>query len=241
MAFLIIAHDGQTVAYLSRLIGVLNKPGHFVMVHVDAKARRELHDLVKGLEGEQSADYGTVRLVTPAVQVSWAGPSMLHAMLLGLRQLDELSSLWGHVIVISGSDFPVKPVDHMAKLLRSFGPSSHFEMFLQLPEFARARGLDLPWVECENFVYKVHSSRPQIEVPVPLPLKMLGIPGQKLHLYASRVSKSVHCVCHLLPSVRSPRVRAGNRRVGGQLMDNSLALFHQVPRLVPLRPVHERP
>jgi hypothetical protein len=49
LAFLILTHDKQTVAYLSRLIEALNKPGHIVLVHVDAKVRPKApHNLKNG-------------------------------------------------------------------------------------------------------------------------------------------------------------------------------------------------
>jgi len=55
-------------------------------------------------------------------------------MLVGFRQLAEMSKThpWGHAMVISGSDYPVKSVDHMSRLLKHFGPTSHFEIFQQV-------------------------------------------------------------------------------------------------------------
>eukprot|EP00283_Hemiselmis_rufescens_P005475 CAMPEP_0173430894 /NCGR_PEP_ID=MMETSP1357-20121228/9195_1 /TAXON_ID=77926 /ORGANISM="Hemiselmis rufescens, Strain PCC563" /LENGTH=609 /DNA_ID=CAMNT_0014395305 /DNA_START=135 /DNA_END=1964 /DNA_ORIENTATION=- len=158
LAFLILAHGGQSHDFLQRLVGNLARPEHFVMIHVDAKAPKELHEFVAKLGKTVS---GNVKAQAPAREVAWGGSSMLQVMIEGTKLMLEWSEDWKHLFFISGSDFPVKTVEHMSKVMHTFGATSHFEIFHQLPQYVHNRGADQAWVECENFVYKVGTNRPQ--------------------------------------------------------------------------------
>jgi len=159
LAFLILVHEGQSRDFLERLVGQLARPEHYIMIHVDAKAPQDLHAFVEKLS--KATTSGNVRSQQPPREVSWGGSSMLQVMIEGVKSLLGWSGEWKHVFVVSGSDFPVKSVDHMSRVMNTFGPSSHFEIFNQLPRYIRHRGADNAWVECDNFVYKVGSDRPQ--------------------------------------------------------------------------------
>jgi len=78
----------------------------------------------------------------------------------GVRVLVEAEEEWRHVLVVSGSDYPIVPVSHMSTRYAALPHYSHFEVFQQNAGFLKNRGLHFTFVECGGWNYKIRDNRP---------------------------------------------------------------------------------
>nr|WP_179446636.1 beta-1,6-N-acetylglucosaminyltransferase [Naumannella cuiyingiana] len=129
-AAVIVAHDQPT--HLHRLIAALDPLP--VFLHIDAGAPRDLwREMTAGLPER-------VRLL-PRVQVSWAGFGVLQAELLGYRA--ALRTGAEHIIVCTGSDYPLVSTDRIVRTLRDRrGFSFGYMQALPIAEWGPTRGYD---------------------------------------------------------------------------------------------------
>jgi hypothetical protein len=108
VAYLILAH--QDPAQLSRLIRALDHRADF-FVHIDAKV--DLRPFIEGAAGS------SVRFLEGRVAVTWAGFSMVGAILALIQGALASGSGYSHLVLLSGADYPIKPasviVDHLAR------------------------------------------------------------------------------------------------------------------------------
>lgn len=112
IAFGVLAHQDPTMA--KRLCAALE--GHPVVLHVDATT-----------DIEPFRDIPGVRLVQDRVDVRWGGFSEVDAVLGVYRDcLDELGSSPGaKVALLSGADFPVRPLDEFFDYAETVPWSEH--------------------------------------------------------------------------------------------------------------------
>ena len=157
MAFVVIVSAEQTFSALVRLLHALDGPGHSYLVHVDAKAPEALHSQAASLPSLMS-DARALRVLKP-ISVSWGGPSMLRVELEAIRELLGTGRYWRHVLVLSGSDYPLRTVDEMSASFARLGPFSHFEIFYQHDGFLSNRGYEHVCVECAGWTYRVRSGK----------------------------------------------------------------------------------
>mmetsp|Transcript_3849 Transcript_3849/g.13877 ORF Transcript_3849/g.13877 Transcript_3849/m.13877 type:complete len:516 (-) Transcript_3849:1331-2878(-) len=163
LAFLIMIDERQTPQSVQRLVDRLVLPRNFIIIHVDGKSSASFHSELLRLENDN------VHILPRSASrpVAWGGPSMLRVELEGMRYLVEHGG-WDHVLVLSGTDYPVKTVENMASAMSSIGAKSCLEIFPQEEHAVMARGLDRMFVECENYVHVVGNKTRA------LPLKMWG-------------------------------------------------------------------
>eukprot|EP00802_Teleaulax_amphioxeia_P009966 Tamp_09991.p1 GENE.Tamp_09991~~Tamp_09991.p1 ORF type:complete len:689 (-),score=89.38 Tamp_09991:31-1950(-) len=157
LAFIIIASTEQSVESLAHLLSALDAPLHSYALHLDASAPKEMHAALATL-GANLSDPASLSILPP-LEVSWGGPSMLQVELEGLKALLGSGRSWRHVLVISGSDFPVRSVHEMSVRYGGLGEYSHFEIFYQHERFLGNRGFELAFVECGGWNYKVRKGR----------------------------------------------------------------------------------
>lgn len=112
IVFAVLAHHDPEM--LRRLAAEL--AGHSIVVHVDAKSDITPFEDIPGIQ-----------LVPDRVAVHWGGFSVVEAMLRVYRAaLDELADdPDGAVALISGSDFPVRPVDEFERYVDEMPWSEH--------------------------------------------------------------------------------------------------------------------
>lgn len=107
IAYLVIAHFDP--AHLARLVRALDDTGD-VYVHVDGKV--ELSQFRDALAGGPP-----VHFIEPRVRVAWAGISQIDASLRMLRAVLDTGIDYGHLVMLSGTCYPLKPPRAIAAYL----------------------------------------------------------------------------------------------------------------------------
>jgi Core-2/I-Branching enzyme len=110
VAYLIRAHHDP--AHLTRLIERLADGRTSFYLHVSALTPRETYDEMR----DSLAARDDVVWV-PRVKTRYGGFSLVRATLAGLRQMLEAGDLPGHVVQLSGQDYPLQPPDRINPLL----------------------------------------------------------------------------------------------------------------------------
>lgn len=105
VAYLILAHNHPL--QVARLVDRLRHPGARIYIHVDAKA-----DLRPFLDVLREKD---VVLLRDRVSVFWGGYSVVEATLALMRT--ALRDGFGYAVLLSGSDYPIKPAGHIHDFL----------------------------------------------------------------------------------------------------------------------------
>jgi hypothetical protein len=109
LAFLIMAHTDPQ--HLSRLTSVLAASGD-VFVHLDGKVGTDAFH-------ERLSRQPEVHIVEPRVPVAWAGISQVDASLTLIRSAIAHYTDYGHLILLSGSCYPLKSPTEIEKFLGS--------------------------------------------------------------------------------------------------------------------------
>lgn len=97
-AYLILAHNNPIL--LSRLVERISTENSDVYIHVDAKSEIEHFS---GLNGER------LHFTAERVPVFWADFSLVTATLLLIKTALAASRHYDHLILLSGSDYPLRP------------------------------------------------------------------------------------------------------------------------------------
>ena len=109
LAYLIMAHSDPQ--HLSRLTRSLAASGD-VFVHLDGKARTDAFH-------EHLSRQPEVHIVEPRVPVAWAGISQVDASLTLIRSAIAHCADYGHLILLSGSCYPLRSQREIGKFLGS--------------------------------------------------------------------------------------------------------------------------
>lgn len=117
MGYLILNHRPAT--QLVRLVGALRRqqPECAIVVH---------HDRFRCALDRDELDRQGVDVITSPRPIDWGGFAMVEAVWSGLRRL-ALSSDVAWVVVLSGQDYPVKPLVGFAAALRDLDADALFE------------------------------------------------------------------------------------------------------------------
>jgi hypothetical protein len=105
LAYVILAH--KLPAQLGRLVSAVYHPDDLFYVHIDAKVpdapfRAEL--------SERFTDASNIRYVS-RVRCDWAGFGHVEATLRGMKAALARSSSFTHVLLLTGQDYPIKPIE----------------------------------------------------------------------------------------------------------------------------------
>jgi hypothetical protein len=113
LAFLIIAHDHPQ--NLLRLASRLSREGDLVVIHWDKKSTFDIREFLR--HEMSAADYGSV-LFSKRFDVQWGRWSMVEATLGCLEQVMVSGREVDYVILLSGADYPIRPLSHLKAFLQ---------------------------------------------------------------------------------------------------------------------------
>lgn len=142
LAFVVLAHGEWST--LARLVDVIAAdPCDTVVIHVDSRL-----DWRKRKAVSEYFKPRTNVLVVSEVRCKWGGIGLVDATLASLRHLQGTGRAYGHVSLLSGTDYPIKPVN----MLRSFLFENSNCQFIEAYNFYTER-----WIMCgiyaERFEY----------------------------------------------------------------------------------------
>lgn len=112
LGFIILAHNQPDA--VRRQVDVLAGAGHSVVVHFDTSAPKAQQDAVRSLE---SSYPGLVRVVSK-VHCVWGEWSLVEAVLVGLREFAAMPDKPDYIHLMSGADFPIRPIADFEEFLR---------------------------------------------------------------------------------------------------------------------------
>jgi hypothetical protein len=122
LAFIILAHDDSD--NLFRLIRRLLVDGDLVVVHWDKK---NPFDLAAAAYSQLDDPQRSRLRFAPRHAVEWGGWSMVEATLAGLAELATSIEAFDYVILLSGADYPIKPLATLKAFLRQGGGREYIE------------------------------------------------------------------------------------------------------------------
>ncbi len=112
LGFIILAHNQPDA--VRRLVGLLAGAGHTVVIHFDKNAPAAQHDAVRALEQTYP---GQVRVVSQ-VHCVWGEWSLVEAVLVALREFGRMPEKPDYIHLMSGADFPIRPIADLEEFLR---------------------------------------------------------------------------------------------------------------------------
>jgi len=119
LAIVVLAHDRP--AQLARLLSVLRHPDARAYLHLDRRVALEPFT-----EALADADIGEVTWLSRHA-TSWASPQLVDAALEGLRR--SVADGCDYFLLISGRDFPLRPVGEIVAFAEAAGSRSYVESF----------------------------------------------------------------------------------------------------------------
>lgn len=119
LGFIILAHNHPDA--VRRLVDLLVAAGHRVVVHFDKGGSAEQLAKVKALEATHT---GSVRVLS-RVRCVWGEWSLVEAVLVALREFGQMAEKPDYVHLMSGADFPIRPLSDLEEFLRA-NPSQDF-------------------------------------------------------------------------------------------------------------------
>jgi tetratricopeptide (TPR) repeat protein len=112
LGFIILAHNQPDA--VRRLVDVLAGAGHQVVIHFDTSAPADQQQTVRSLE---QAYTGIVRVVSQ-VHCVWGEWSLVEAVLVALREFERMPEKPDYIHLMSGADFPIRPIADLQEFLR---------------------------------------------------------------------------------------------------------------------------
>src|SRR3954469_24684618 len=106
IAYLILAHENPRL--LERMIRGLSCAWCGFFLHIDGKSHLADFRLIDG---------ETVHFSDERIEVSWAEYSMDEAILLLLEQALECRTRYDYFVLLSGSDYPIKPNEYIRRYI----------------------------------------------------------------------------------------------------------------------------
>lgn len=119
LAFVVLAHDRPEL--LARLLAALRHPSTRAYLHLDRRV--PLDPFARALE---AAETGEVAML-PRHATSWASPELVAAALEGLRR--GVADGCDYFLLLSGRDFPLRPVEEILAFAEGAGSRSYLEHF----------------------------------------------------------------------------------------------------------------
>ncbi|GAV00528.1 hypothetical protein RvY_11361 [Ramazzottius varieornatus] len=146
---------GRDSRQVEWLFGLIHRPEHFYLIHVDKRSTFLFHDLLS-LEKK----YDNVLLMRERRSPIWGGASLLTVLLDAIKFGIDRWAAWDYFINLSESDLPIKSVEELVDFLggnygRNFA-KSHGQ---SVQQFIKRQGLDRTFYECENRMWLVDRKR----------------------------------------------------------------------------------
>jgi len=108
IAHVILAHSKPS--QLERLVKTLVHEDSVILVHIDMKCRLGEYDFLKSYPGVEFSE--------ERYSVHWGGFSLVKAIMSAFRQLYRSDFAFDYVNLISGQDFPIKPLKEFRDFLK---------------------------------------------------------------------------------------------------------------------------
>lgn len=108
VAYCIMAHNDKE--HLSKLITALGNNCD-IFIHLDG--------YVDDISFLSLSNKENVHFLTPRIKISWAGFSMVTVMMQLLKIAVEYKAEFSHYIFLSGSCYPIKPINHIESLFEN--------------------------------------------------------------------------------------------------------------------------
>ena len=121
IAHLILAHAQPE--QLSRLVDKLTHDEANIYIHIDLKTDIAPFQLLTQKKN--------VFFIKKRVKVYWAGYSIVQATINGFEEILASGVAYGHINLLSGQDYPIKPIAHVHNYLKS-NPGKIFMHFLNV-------------------------------------------------------------------------------------------------------------
>ena len=112
LGFIILAHNQPDA--VRRQVDILAGAGHQVIIHYDKSAPAAQHKELRSLEQTYPA---LVRVVSK-VHCVWGEWSLVEAVLVALREFEESPEKPDYIHLMSGADFPIRPLTDLQEFLR---------------------------------------------------------------------------------------------------------------------------
>ncbi len=123
IVFLILAHHKPE--NLSRLITKLKDKSIYFVIHLDSRADDEKFFEIKGDKH--------IHFIPRRVPSVWAGFGLVEATLNGLAYIRENLPFSERVVLLSGQDYPIKPIDHICSEFEN-NPEKIFMEYFPIPD-----------------------------------------------------------------------------------------------------------
>eukprot|EP00929_Paragymnodinium_shiwhaense_P070068 TRINITY_DN35449_c0_g1_i1.p1 TRINITY_DN35449_c0_g1~~TRINITY_DN35449_c0_g1_i1.p1 ORF type:complete len:726 (+),score=116.06 TRINITY_DN35449_c0_g1_i1:219-2180(+) len=172
LAFFVLLRD--EVAAAKRLLDILWRPRHTILLHVDAKAGQPIQETMEQLLLEQrQLGKKNVGLLQPSQRVTRGGWSELRVRLLALKELLKTPG-WAFAVFLTVTHYPLRPVEYIERYLWLRNLSHvgvepawfHAEQSVQDAKVTQANGLRLAF-ECRNRARLVRIGGDVIRLPSP--------------------------------------------------------------------------
>ena len=111
IVFIILMHKSPEQA--KRLIERLDSPESIFVVHVDRRASHEIFQSMKELAAKHERIY-----FAPRHRCYWGGSGIAAATLECVRTSLALDETFDYAILLSGQDYPIKPLSRIFEFLR---------------------------------------------------------------------------------------------------------------------------
>ncbi|MEX1115796.1 MAG: beta-1,6-N-acetylglucosaminyltransferase [Akkermansiaceae bacterium] len=112
LGFIILAHNQPTA--IRRLTDILASEGNRVVIHFDTSASAADKQAVRQL-AEEHPD--RIQVISK-VHCVWGEWSLVEAVLLALREFAKMPDPPDYIHLMSGADFPIRPIDDLKEFLR---------------------------------------------------------------------------------------------------------------------------
>ena len=160
IAFIIAAHKDPPS--LIQLLENIHHPEHIYLIHIDKRASA-MRNFIAGTVNNNPKYKENVRVLPTDRSVSpiWGSYGMVRAMLELMEEAVRMSD-WDFVIMLSGSDLPLRSVDDLAMSLAAYKGKNFFQFYTSTPRNGDPK---LKWTNppfcfnrrwgCDGFYFRV--------------------------------------------------------------------------------------
>ena len=179
IAYLVLAHTDPT--QLNRLVNTLQYECD-IFIHLDAKSKVKPFAELDWPEN--------TRFLSRRLRVSWAGFSMVEATLELMRAALDSGDRYGHLVLLSGADYPIKPAERVFEYLDS-QPKKNFMRLVSIHGPGPERYLSIRRKQIRRYWFKDTLSWVPFILPVKIIRKILEV---AVHPFSKRPLKDIdHC------------------------------------------------
>ncbi|XP_077979467.1 N-acetyllactosaminide beta-1,6-N-acetylglucosaminyl-transferase-like [Glandiceps talaboti] len=123
LAFVISMY--RSVGQVEQLLRTIYRPQNVYCIHVDKKAKDEVHVAIKAI----SSCFDNIFVVSRPTKVTWCSVEVLHAEILCMKILLEQGRNWKYYINLAGQDFPLKTNKEIVQILNVFNGKNDISSF----------------------------------------------------------------------------------------------------------------